>query len=166
MPLIILFGTTGAGKTFIGRLLEKEFGYHFYDGDVDLTEEMKTALHSMQPINDAMRHRFISHLIKSIMALAKQYPNLVVAQTFIKEKYRLRLLKKLPEAKFVLVNAQTELRYQRRRDRADYPWDDEYVRKMDAIFETPEIPFQTITNDSNGTKNLKADLQRLLSELS
>ncbi len=56
MPLIILFGTTGAGKTFIGRLLEKEFGYHFYDGDVDLTEEMKTALHSMQPINDAMRH--------------------------------------------------------------------------------------------------------------
>jgi gluconate kinase len=162
MALIILFGTTGAGKTFIGKLLEKEFGYYFYDGDTDLTEEVKTALHSLMPITDAMRNRFINHLIAAIVKLTRKYPNLAVAQTFIKEKDRQKLLKKLPQAKFILVEAKTERRYKRRRARADYPWDETYVKKIDSSFETPEIPYQTISNDNDGIDKLKADLQRLV----
>jgi len=166
MPLIILFGPTGAGKTYVGKLLAKEFGYFFYDGDSDLTDEMKQALHSMQPINDQMRHRFITQLIRSIERLCYNHDKLVVAQTFIKDKYRRRLLKKLPQAKFILVQTKTSLRYRRRRERADYPWNETYVKTMDSLFEAPRIPYQTITNDSNGTNNLKADLRRLLSALS
>lgn len=166
MPIIILFGPTGAGKTYIGRLLEKEFGYYFYNGDSDLTDEMKLALNSMQVITDRMRQKFINRLINTTVALSQKHQNLAVAQTFIKNKYRLRLLKKLPQARFVLVSTKTNRRYRRRQKRADYPWNETYVKKMDALFEPPQIPHQIITNDNNGPKDLKASLQSLFSALS
>src|SRR3972149_2841516 len=163
MPLIILFGPTGAGKTYVGQLIQKHFGYYFYDGDADLTPEMKQALNLMRPITDPMRDRFIGRLLDSITKLLKIHPNLVVAQTFIKERYRHRLLKRWPKARFILLKTKTNLRYQRRRERADYPWDETYVKRMDAIFETPKIPHQIITNDKTGPDNLLKRLRSLLS---
>lgn len=166
MPTLILFGPTSAGKTYVGKLLQQEFGYYFYDGDGDLTTEMKLALHSMQVITDRMRQKFITRLISSTVSLVKKHKNLAVAQTFIKEKYRQRLIKKLPQAKFVLVKTIPALRYQRRQKRADYPWDETYVKKMDSLFETPKVPHQILTNDSTGSDSLKFSLRRLLSGLS
>lgn len=166
MPILILFGPTGAGKTYIGKLLAKDFGYYFYDGDNDLSEEMKQALNSMKIITDRMRQKFIFRLINSCVKLDKKYKNLVIAQTFIKDKYRQRLLKKLPQAKFVLVKTKTNIRYVRRQQRADYPWDETYVKKMDRLFETPKIPHHLITNDNTGSDSLKFPLQQLILGLS
>lgn len=166
MLILVLFGPTGAGKTYIGKLLAKDFGYYFYDGDADLTAEMKQALNSMKIITDRMRQKFITKLIRSTLRLSHNHDKLVVAQTFIKDKYRQRLLKKLPQAKFILVKTPEALRHQRRRERADYPWNENYVKKMDALFEPPQVPYMTITNDSTGTANLKSSLRRLLSGLS
>lgn len=166
MSLVILFGPTGAGKTYIGKLLQQEFGYYFYDGDTDLTAEMKLALNSMHVITDRMRQKFITQLVRSTIQLSHNYDKLVVAQTFIKDKYRQRLLKKLPGAKFILVKTEVKLRHQRRRDRADYPWDEAYVTKMDALFEPPQMPYLILTNDTAGPASLKSSLQPLLSGLS
>ncbi len=166
MSLIILFGPTGAGKTYVGQLLQKQFGFYFYDGDKDLTAEMRQALNSMKVITDRMRQRFITRLINSTVALAARHKNLVVAQTFIKEKYRHKLLKRLPRANFVLVKTKERLRHRRRRERADYPWDEAYVKTMDALFESPQIPHQEITNDNNGPGSLLKRLRLLLSALS
>lgn len=165
MSLIILFGPTGAGKTYVGRLIEKEFGYYFYDGDTDLTDEMKKALNQMTPITDAMRDRFINKLLNSITRLSRNQAKLVVAQTFIKEKYRRELHKRWPQAKFVLVKTKPKIRFQRWRKRANYPWSEAYVKQMDAQFEPPKIPHQVLTNDSTGSTHLKVSLQRLVSEL-
>jgi gluconate kinase len=165
MSVLVLFGPTGAGKTFVGQVLEKDFGYCFYDGDADLTEEMRTALNSFRVITDRMRSRFITRLINLTLDLSRQHEKVVVAQTFMKEKYREGLLKRLPQAKFILVKTNENLRHKRRRERADYPWDEAYVKKMDAIFEPPQIPHLILTNDDTGTDNLKSDLKRLLSKL-
>ena len=115
MALIILFGPTGAGKTYIGKLLKQEFGYYFYDGDADLTAEMKQALNSMRVITDRMRQKFITRLINSTAKLAAEHKNLAVAQTFIKDKYRRQLLTRLPRAQFFLVKTIPDLRHRRRR---------------------------------------------------
>lgn len=165
MATLILFGPTGAGKTYIGKLLQKEFGWYFYDGDSDLTPEMKKALNSMKVITDKMRQKFITRVINTTVKLASQHNHIAVAQTFIKDKYRRRLLKKLPLARFVLIKTQEERRHERRRQRADYPWDESYVKKMDSIFEAPRIPHQIITNHNDGSNNLRSDLRRLLSRL-
>lgn len=165
MSLIILFGPTGAGKTYVGKLIQKEFGYHFYDGDTDLTDEMIKALNTMEPITDPMRDRFFERLLTSIDKLVRRHSKLVVAQTFIKEKYRRQLLKRWPEAQFILVKTRREVRYQRRQKRANYPWNETYVKKMDALFEPPKIPHQVLTNDNIGSKNLLASLRRVVSAL-
>ena len=162
MSLIILFGPAGAGKTYIGKLLAKHLGYYFYDGDADLTAEMKLALNKMRPITDPMRDRFFENLFKSIDLLQRQHKKLVVAQTFIKEKYRRRLKK----ARFFLVKTKPAIRYARRQKRADYPWDETYVKKMDSLFELPTIPHRVITNDKSGSTHLLKQLRSLLSALS
>ena len=160
--MIILFGPTGAGKTYIGKLLQKNFGFYFYDGDADLTDQMKEALKQMKPITEAMRDRFFERLFDSIDKLSRRHAKLVVAQTFIKEGYRKQLLSRYPQAKFILIKTKPLIRYRRRQIRADYPWDETYVKKMDALFQAPQIPHQVLTNDSNGPAPLLAALQQLL----
>ena len=84
--LLIVFGLPGAGKTYVGNLLRDEFGFYFYEGDRDLTDEMQQALKEKKLFNDSMRDVFFKNLIGKVSQLHKTKKHLVVAQTFIKEK--------------------------------------------------------------------------------
>src|ERR1039457_2364616 len=103
MSLFIIFGLPGAGKTYVSRIFEKNFGFYFYEGDDELTEEMKLAIESKTVFSDLMRDEFFQKLILKIKILATEHENIVIAQTFIKEKYRKSLLDQIPQAKFLLV---------------------------------------------------------------
>lgn len=155
MSLIVLFGLPGTGKTYIGKIFGKYFNYYFYDGDNDLTPEMKTAIKTKTVFTDQMRDVFFKKLITKICHLSSKINNLVVAQTFIKEKYRLDLIKKIPEAKFILIETKKELREKRLQERINYPLDLEYARIMEKNFEKPEIHHSTIINNEQGEKNVK-----------
>jgi len=159
MPLIILFGLPGTGKTFVGNIFKKYFDYYFYDGDNDLTKEMKEAIKVQKVFTDKMRDVFFKRLIDKIQNLATKHKKLVVAQTFIKEKYRVDLLKKIPEAKFILVETKKEIREKRLQNRFDYPLDLEYARIMENNFEESKINHLTIFNDKNGEKNIKEQIK-------
>jgi len=69
MSLIILFGLPGTGKTYVGKIFEKYFDYHFYDGDNDLTEEMKEAIKVQRVFTDKMRDAYFKILISKIQDL-------------------------------------------------------------------------------------------------
>ena len=88
MRLHILFGLPGSGKTFVGNVFKDYFNYSFYEGDTDFTEEMKYAISKQIPFADVMRGVFFNKLISHIQQVKDQHENLVVAQAFIKEKYR------------------------------------------------------------------------------
>ena len=103
MSLIILFGLPGTGKTYVGKIFEKYFDFYFYDGDNDLTEEMKEAIKVQKVFTNQMRDVFFEKLIKSILNLKFKHKKLAVAQTFIKDKYRVDLINKIPETKFILI---------------------------------------------------------------
>lgn len=160
MSLIILFGLPGTGKTYVGRVFGKYFNYYFYEGDNDLTDEMKEAIKTKTVFTDEMRDVFFKVLISKIKTLTNKHKNLVVAQTFIKEKYRLQLLKKIPEAKFILVETKKEIREKRLKDRVDYPLDLEYARIMEKNFDSPIINHETIINDEDGEENIKKQIQQ------
>ena len=162
MSLIILFGLPGTGKTYVGKILKEYFGFYFYDGDNDLTEEMIDAIKTKTVFTDQMRDRFFIILIKKIQSLKSKYQKLVVSQTFIKEKYRLQLLKKIPEAKFFLIKTKRFLREKRLIERKDYPLDLEYARKMVKNFETPKIDHKVIKNNKEGAKYIKKQIQQFL----
>jgi len=93
-------------------------------------------------------------------SLKSKYQNLVVAQTFIKEKYRVDLLKKIPETKFILVETNKTIREKRLIERVDYPLDLEYARKMENNFEKPIVDHLVIVNDEDGEESIKKQLYK------
>lgn len=162
MSPVILFGLPGTGKTFVGKIFEKYFNYYFYDGDHDLTPEMKIAIKTKTVFTDQMRDVFFEILINKIKSLTEKHTKLVVAQTFIKERYRIDLLKKIPKAKFILIETKKNIREKRLVERIDYPLDLEYARKMEKNFDKPAIDHLVITNDLVGVKNIKKQIKKLI----
>lgn len=159
MSLIILFGLPGTGKSFIGKIFKEYFDYYFYDGDNDLTEEMKEAIKAQRVFTDQMRDVFFEKLIRNIQELKSRHKKLVVAQTFIKEKYRVDLLKKISGAKFVLIETKKSIREKRLTQRKDYPLDLEYARKMEANFDKPIIDHLRIVNNVDGVEDVKKQIK-------
>jgi len=164
MSLIILFGLPGTGKTYVGKVFEKYFNCYFYDGDNDLTNEMKEAIKTKTVFTDQMRDAFFKILISKIQDLRSRIKNLVVVQTFIKEKYRIDLLEKIPKAKFILVETKKEIREKRLMSRTDYPLDLEYARIMEKNFEKPKINHLIVVNDGDGQDNIKKQIQQFFSQ--
>lgn len=159
--LYIIFGYPGAGKTYTGKLFQKHFGFYFYDGDASLPEDMKQAINTQQLVTDAMRDEFFNTLLKDIGQLYKKYPNLVVAQTYIKEKYRKDVLAAFPDAKFVLIQTDTNIREKRLLTQHAYNLTLPYVRQMIKKFEKPSILYEKILNNVTGDKSVRKQIQLL-----
>ncbi len=165
MSLIILFGLPGTGKTYVGKVFERYFDYYFYEGDKDLTEEMKVDIKTKTVFTDRMRERFFEKLIGNIQKLKFRHKKLVVAQTFIKEKYRVNLINKIPEIKFILIETKKSVREKRLIQRTDYPLDLEYTRKMVTNFDKPIINHLVITNNIDGVEDIKKQINSMDSRL-
>ena len=164
MSLFILFGLPGAGKTYVGKVFQEDFNYTYHDADDDLPPEMQKALIAQTAITDSMRDKFFQNIVKTIKQLRKKYSNIVIAQTFIKEKYRKWILYEFHDAQFILIQTETRIRESRLIKRIDHPLDMEYARQMCRNFDEPEISYQTIDNNTEGTGNIKKQLEELFRE--
>lgn len=107
-----------------------------------------------------MRDVFFQNLKIRLLQLHKTKKQLVVAQTFIKEKYRNQLLKALPYAIFILVQTKTALRERRLLQRNDL--DQDYVKNMVKLFEKPTIEHFQIANDADGKIQVMKKLKKIL----
>ena len=163
--LFVAFGLPGAGKTYAARVFE-DFGFRMHDGDDDLSDDMRAAIAASQPIQDSMRDVFFGQIIASAERLWPAHPQIVIAQTFIKEKYRQRFLDHFPAARFVLVEADLGVRERRLAHRTHQALDPDYVRKMDRIFEPPLIPHDVISNNEDGSAHLKRQIASILASTS
>lgn len=162
MQMIVLFGLPGAGKTFVGKILESDFGLYFYDGDLSLPREMKLAIEKKVLISGQMRDKFFQKLLKKFSTL--KYQKIVIAQTFIKEKHRQIFLKAFPETKFILVQTDTEIREARLIKRSDYPLDLDYARGMSVNFEVPKINYKMIDNNISGEESIRKQFQQYFAQ--
>ena len=163
MQVFVLFGLPGAGKTFIGKALQEHFNFHLYDGDIDLTAEMKEAIRTEAVFTNDMRDLFFKKVIKRALELQAKYDRLVIAQTFIKEKYREQLLGVIPGAKFILVHADERIRKERLAKRIEFPIAASYAMNMSGYFDTTLIEYSTINNNSEGTEEIRKQFSLLLS---
>ena len=136
--LFVAFGLPGAGKTYAARCFEP-FGFFCHDGDDDLPERMKAAIAASQPIDDTLRDEFFHRLIASVGRLKQDHQRLVVAQTFIKEKYRRLFLSHFPEARFILVEADAAVREGRLVRRSNQPLNANYARRMTTSNDTSDL---------------------------
>jgi len=162
MEIYVIFGLPGAGKTFVGRLMQKHFGFYAYEGDQDMPDSLKQAIEKQEVVSDTLRDAFFDDLINQVKKLRSEHDKLVVTQVFIKEKYRERFLQAFPHAKFVLVASSANVREARLMKQKTWQLDLSYWRKMAEIFENPQIEHSVITNNNDGEEEVKEQLQLLL----
>ena len=160
--LFITFGLPGSGKTFVGEILAQKFEFYFHDADIDLPDDMKDSLIKNKIITDDMRDRFFEEVAKSIQVLQANFKHIVVAQTFIKEKYRKKMLKQFPDAKFLFVTTPNGIRESRLLARTAYPIALPYARQMVANFESPQVEHVILDNSLDGEKFICNQLQKIL----
>jgi len=161
---IYLFGLPAAGKNYVGQLLADEFGYTFYDGDRDLTEEMRVAVREERPFTDAMRDRFYGRLVHRIAQLRRDYANLAFGQATFKERHRALIAAAFPDVVFVLVEASEAVRTARLAAGGN-PVTVDYARQIAAFFEPPTHPHYVIRNEGPRLA-LTAQLEALLAAIS
>lgn len=160
--LFVVFGLPGTGKTYVGKLLSEKLGYYYYEGDTVMPKDMQDAVVNKQVISDEQRDIFFKKLIEEVRTLKEIHKNIVISQTFIKEKYRQQFLQHFPETKFLLVETDTTTREGRLKKRKTFPIDKEYARAMCKIFEAPLLPHKTIDNTQDGEEAIKKQIDVLL----
>lgn len=163
--LLIIFGLPGAGKSYLGTVLQETFGFFHYDGDDALPMNMKKMLLKGKQITDRQRSMFFNRLLQQVKKIAAQQKDIAVSQTFIKEQYRLRFAKNFPNATFLLIHADELIREKRLARRKTFPLQKEYQHTMSLMFEPPGIPRIIINNNASGKKILVAQMETIFSSL-
>lgn len=159
--IIVLFGQSGAGKTFVGKILRETYGYHLYNADRSLPRVMRRALFQKEIITDDMRDAFFLNVQKRVRQLTKKYQKITLVQTFIKEKYRKYFLQQFPNTKFILITANITNRESRYMKRGYFNLGLSYLRQMSKLFEKPAIPHTAIVNDEDGKSQIRKQLSQL-----
>lgn len=162
---IIIFGLPGAGKSYLGNVLQKTFGFFHYDGDDALPIGMKKKLLKGERITNRQRSIFFNKLMQQVKKIVVQSRDTAVSQTFIKEQYRLRFAKNFPNATFLLIRADTLIREKRLAQRKTFPLKKVYQHAMSLMFERPRIAHLTINNNASGKKMLIAQMKTIFSSL-
>lgn len=160
--LLVLFGQPGAGKTFVGKLLKKQVGFYFYDGDLSIPKSFWFTLKNHEPISDIMREAFFTRLIRTVNHYQKKHQNIIIAQTFVKEKYRKLFLHSFPDAVFILITAETLIREKRLLTRKKPIMSLSYWQKMASLFEPPKITHSKLINNKKGEEEILQQLTQIL----
>jgi gluconate kinase len=161
--LVLLFGKPGCGKNFIGKIIEAEYKFLFFDGDNCLTAEMKKRVKTGKVITKKMRQKFYEQLFKKINQLHEIKNNVVVAQSFPIEKYRQLFLKKFPNAKVIMITAE-ETVVLKRLSKRKHLADENYCKKIHKLFEETKIKYQTIANNMHGEQKIKSQLEKIFTK--
>ena len=160
--LLVLFGHPGSGKTYAGEILKNHFGFYLHDGDQDLPQSMRVRLAEHGHISDNMRDEFFQNILQSVEGLTRQHKNIVVAQTFIKEKYRESFKEKFPHTQFMYISVLDEIREERLQMRTSYPLDLTYARQMVADFDKPRLTHKILDNKKDGEDHIKKQLKKII----
>ena len=160
---LYLFGLPAAGKNYVGQVLADEFGYTFYDGDLDLTDELRHAVRDGQPFTDPMRDRFYTALIERIATLRRDHADLAFCQATFKERHRAQIAAAFPDVVYVLVQADEAVRLARLAHGGN-PVTVAYAQRIAAFFEPPHHPHVIIRNEG-GRDEVVEQLWRLLAWL-
>ncbi|MGE3919651.1 MAG: AAA family ATPase [Gammaproteobacteria bacterium] len=143
--LYILFGLPAAGKDYVAALLKQSYGFFHYNADIDLTPEMLEYIKNQKIFSQSMRDKYFEMIINKISDYTHKFKNVVVSQGLAKEINRHQLKLAFPQATFILINTDDEIRNKRLRERNDWITVD-YAQRIKNEFEKPCIPHYIIEN--------------------
>jgi gluconokinase len=101
--IIVVMGVTGAGKTTVGSLLARQWGWDFVDADDFHPESNLAKMRRGIPLNDDDRRPWLERLRTEIARQDAAGRDLVLACSALKKDYRKILLQGAPAVKFVYL---------------------------------------------------------------
>jgi len=150
--LVIIYGFPGAGKTFAGRILAKEFGFHFWDGDNAIPQSMIDCIAQQEQMTLEMVNLLTENLIKNIRVLKHVVgvKPIVVSQALFIKSNREAIAAAFPDTIFIHLQSDNEFLLERLNKRGGY--DEEYLMSISKDFEPSEYTPKNIPVFNNANR--------------
>ena len=157
--VVILMGTTGAGKTTIGQMLARELGWEFADADHFHSAANVEKMSHGVPLTDEDRKPWLAALRRNIQHWIESGQNGVLACSALKQSYRDELGVG-PEIKWAYLKGTFEEISSRVRDRQGHYAKDDLVASQFAILEEPTDAL--IVNVSQSPSKIVSEIRAVL----
>jgi gluconokinase len=158
--IIVLMGVTGSGKTTVGKLLARQLGWSFFEGDDFHSPENVKKLRRGEPLSDEDRKPWLEAIRETIRAAIDRGENAVIACSALKESYR-KVLQISGQVSFVYLKASVALIQERLKNRVGHFMNPNLIESQ---FDTLEEPKGTLQVDAHSPPD--AIVQLIRSKLS
>lgn len=113
VPLVVVMGVSGSGKTTIGTLVAHHLGAEFLDGDSLHPLENVEKMASGTPLDDEDRWPWLDIVGSHLRESGERHEGLVVACSALKRSYRDRIRSQAPHISFLHLHGSLEVLTQR-----------------------------------------------------
>ncbi len=167
--VVVVFGLSGSGKSFLSRILHEDFGYEWIRSDV-----VRKELAGIEPERSAgapfgegiyteeMTERVYREMIRRAKEVVNRGGRVVLDATFLKRWQRRLVLESFRNPLFILAKASDEeirRRLSGRRDVSDADYEI-YLRQKEVFEEPDEIDFVEVN-----TERTEEELREILKNL-
>jgi gluconokinase len=146
MPVIIVMGVAGAGKTTVGRALADALGYRFHDADEFHSAANVEKMSRGIALDDEDREPWLQALATAIDAWLREDAGVVLACSALKARYRSILQRDPTRVRFVYLKITPQLARERVSERVGHFMTERLVSDQ---FETLEEPTDAIVADAS-----------------
>ena len=134
---IIFTGVAGAGKTTVGKLLAKELGWRFYEGDDFHPPANVEKMRRGEPLTDEDRRPWLDALRTVIQGALENDENGILACSALKRCYRARL-RVSEQVIFVHLAASPDVIQRRLEHRQGHFMNPSLIESQFSTLETPQ----------------------------
>jgi len=170
--VVVIFGLSGSGKSFLARILSEEMGYEWIRSDVirkelaGITPEKSAKAGFGKGIyTEEMTRKVYEEIVRRAEELLREGKRIVLDATFLRRWQRELVRKKLGEPLFILATAGEEEIKKRLSARVDVSDADFGIYlKQKEVFEPPEREDYVELNTERSREELSSILKKLVDD--
>jgi gluconokinase len=157
VPVVVVMGVSGSGKSTVGRLLAAELGWPFADGDDFHPPANVARMRAGQPLTDAQRAPWLAAIAAWI---SNQHDGAVLACSALRRSYRDVLRGGGSDVRFALLSLEPALVAARMEHRVGHFMPESLLASQLATLEPLEPDEVGITVDAGGTREQSVEAIR------
>ncbi|MER9332709.1 gluconokinase [Mesorhizobium sp. M0293] len=148
VPVIVVMGVAGCGKSAVGTALAAELGVIFIEGDRLHPPENVARMASGEPLTDQLREGWLDAIGERIAESVDNGQGVVAACSALKRRYRARLSGFCPRIVFLYLEIDPATAMQRVGNRKGHFMPASLVDSQFAILEPPAANERALTLDA------------------